>query len=561
MQVDVGASDLAAVIGGRKKTVESEFVRFDQLSALIIDDIGAMRTALRSQLQWMGMEAIRGTSDAREAIRALEEKQYDLILCDYNLNAANSGQHFLEYLRAEKLLSYKTVFVMVTAEAEYAYVANAVEYSPDDYVLKPTQEKKLRLRLERLFERRNFLMSALRAMDEHRYEFAAEECDRLIGLISDERWIMQALRIRAEAQHALADTDGLMQTYERARALRPDTPWVGIGIARAWMLLKDYEGAARLAREIIAVSPTYVAAYELLAEIGFRKKDEDGAFRMIAAASKILPSTKRFRAAAESAYLLGKLDEAKEYSEAAIRLSSGSMTERPGDFLTLAQIQTDMGDHEGAIATLEKQARRYPETGAFGVGKNAVLSQAFLQAGNKAMAEKLLEKSRKLISVNSGSAVLNLMGRAAFKLGDEIAGLKLMTQAVQFSTEDERIRTRRHVVKTMNDAGLRSRIGDVIDAGERRIPALLEEAQKAMRVAQFNVANQKILEALDIHDENIEALLAAAQLHLLWLKQGGMDRVIDARAKAYLAKLDKLVPQNEKVMSFYRFYDTLTGGK
>jgi CheY-like chemotaxis protein len=560
MQEKSGANTMADIIGGTKPTViSSEFIQFDKFTALVIDDMGAMRHALRSQLEWMGINSVKGVSNAEEALRQLEIYQFDLILCDYNLNKASSGQHFLEYLRNEHLLSAKTIFVMVTAEAEYAYVANAAEFAPDDYILKPCPKKKLRARLERLFDRRHFLMPALTAMDAKDYARVVSECDRLLALESNERWQMAALRLKAEAQHALHDVTNMLATYRQALALHDNVPWVKIGFARAQRMSGDLEGAAKSAQEIIENHPSYVAAYELLADIRLELHDEEDAYEMATRAAEILPTARRFRTTSESAFLLGKLDDAKKNSEAAIKLSTGSITERPDDFLALAQIQTDLGEPQAAIHTLEKLTRKYAEKDEFGISKNAILAQAYFDSGDEDKAKKYLERSQRLITPdNNTSAAMNRLGKAALKLGDEILGLKLMTQAVQASGK-ERHRIARHVTKSMRDTGRHDQVEDVIDAGQRRILVLVDEAHKLMRSAHFEEAFGKVNEALAIHDENIEALLAAAQLHLLWLKQDGMDEEIDERAKHYLATLDKLVPQNEKVMAFYRFYDQISG--
>lgn len=560
MQEKPGAKSMADIIGGTKPTkISSEFVQFDKFSALVIDDMGAMRHALRSQLEWMGINSVKGVSDAEEALRQLEIRQFDLILCDYNLNKASSGQHFLEYLRNEHLLSAKTIFVMVTAEAEYAYVANAAEFAPDDYILKPCPEKKLRARLERLFDRRHFLMPALTAMDAKDYPKVVSECDRLLAMESNDRWQMAALRLKAEAQHLLNDVQGMLATYQQALAKNDSVPWVKIGFARAQRMTGDLEAAEKAAREIIEQHPSYVAAYELIADIRLQLHDEEGAHEMTARAAEILPTARRFRSTAESAFLLGKLDDAKQFSQSAIKLSTGSMTEKPEDFLALAQIQTDLGDPQGAIQTLEKNARKYAEKDEFGISKNAILAQAYYDSGETDKAQKLLERSQRLITEdNNTSAAMTRVGKAALKLGDEILGLKLMTQAVQTSGK-ERHRIARHVSKSMKDTGQHDKVKEVIDAGMSRIPVLDHEAQKLMREARFAEAYDKVKEALAIHDENIEALLTAAQLHLLWLKKDGWDEEINERAKHYLATLDKLVPQNEKVMAFYRFYDQLSG--
>ncbi len=557
MNKKTSANSMVSMIGGNKD-VESEYIQFDKLTALIIDDMGAMRHALRSQLQWMGMNSIKCVADAEEALRQIEITRYDLILCDYNLNKASSGQHFLEYLRHEHLLSAKTVFVMVTAEAEYAFVANAAEFAPDDYILKPCPEKKLRIRLMRLFDLRNFLLPAITAMDKKDYAQAISECDRLIAMVSNERWVLGALKLKAEVQYALGDTENLLKTYEQALAVRNDVPWVKIGIARVRLMLSEPEAAEQMVKEIIAENPNYVAAYELLAEIKRSQKDEEGAYQLMEQSAKILPTAKRFRSTSESAFLLGKMDEAKNFSKSAIKLSGGSMTERSDDYLSLAQIQIDMGDHQDAITTLEKNARKFEEKGSFGISKNAILAQAYSDAGDNATAKRLLDRSQRLLTPESSSAAMNVLGKAAFKMGDSILGLKMLTQAVQ-SSGMERERIERHVTKSMIDTGQQDKVDEVIDAGQKRILVLVDEAKKLMHVAQFEAAYQKILEALKIQDENIEALLLAAQLHLLWLKREGINKEVQERAKNYLATLDKLVPSNEKVMGFYRFYDQLPG--
>ncbi|MDO8990045.1 MAG: response regulator [Sideroxyarcus sp.] len=558
MEERPNANTMASMIGGNKDAVESEYIRFDALTALVIDDIGAMRHALRSQLQWMGMNSVKCVADAEEALEALENHTYDLILCDYNLNKASSGQHFLEHLRHEHLLSAKTIFVMVTAEAEYAFVANAAEFAPDDYILKPCPEKKLRTRLERLFDRRNFLFPALAAMDDKNYALVVSECDRLMALTTNERWLLAGFKLKAEAQLALGDTPNLLKTYEAALALRNNVPWVKIGIARVHLLMDELAAAEEMAQQIVADNPNYVAAYELLADIRHRQHDEDGAYRLMEQSAKILPTAKRFRSTSESAFLLGKLDEAKNFSETAIKMSVGSITERPDDYLSLAQIQTDQGDHQAAIRTLEKSAKKFEEKGSFGISKNAILAQAYSDSGDTATAKKLLERSQRLLTPETSSSAMNLLGKAAFKAGDAILGLKMLTQAVQ-SSGLERERIERHVTKSMVDTGQGDKIEEVIDAGQKRILVLVDEAKKRMHVAQFDAANRKVLEALAIRSDNVEALLVAAQLHLLWLKQEGMNPEVKERAKSYLAPQDKKVPHNEKVMGFYRFYNQLTG--
>ncbi|MDP1872022.1 MAG: response regulator [Gallionella sp.] len=538
------------------KHVENEYVRFDKLSALVIDDISSMRHAIRTQLQSIGMNSVGVAVNAHEALELIGVNTYDVILCDYNLNKSSSGQHFLEYLRNENLLSATTLFIMLTAETEYSFVANAVEFIPDDYLLKPCSETKLRSRLERLIDRRTYLIRVLKAMDIRRYDVAIHECNKLLATAADDRRRMDVLRRKAEAQLKLEDYTAVLDTYARAATIRADAPWILLGMARAHYALGDSPQASSLASELIDKNKNYVAAYELLAKVRLEADDEEGAFDLLLRSSVILPSAKRLRSVAQAAFLLGRLDEAKANAEAAIQLSTGSMVERSGDYLSLAQTLVDMGDHKSAISTLEKNARKHGDEGIFGVAKGAILAQAYFDAGEREKAKKLMDRSISLLASRKNSFVMTALGKAALKVGDVILGLKLLTKAIQCSGKDE-MRIARHVKKSMVDTGQKDKVEDVIDGGRKRILLLVDEATKLMRTAHFEEANQMVVEALDIQEENIETLMTAAQLHLLWLKHEGLDDKIMARAKTYLSMLDKLVPNNQKVMNFYRFFNEI----
>ena len=548
-------SGMEALVGGRKP-IENEYVDFSKLSVLVIDDISAMRHAVRSQLQSLGINSIKLASTATEGLVQVEANSFDLIVCDYNLNSASSGQHFLEHLRSENLLSATSIFVMLTAETEYDFVANAVEFIPDDYLLKPCSEKKLRSRLMRLLDRRAFLMPVLKAINVRQYDVAVKECNRLLSMAPDDRRVLDVLRRKADAQLAMQDYASVLETFDRAAAIRCDVPWIMMGQARAHYALGELETAATIAKALVEKNRNYVSAYELLSKISLDSDDEEGAYEYLNRSSAILPSAKRFRAVSQAAFLLGRLEEAKSNSLEAIRLSTGSMVERTGDYLSLAQAQVDMGDQKGAVDTLEKTARKHGEVGLFGVAKNAILAQAYFDLGDKEKSRKLLERSASLLGNRKNSFVMTALGKSALKVGDVVFGLKLMTQAVQVSGKDEK-RIARHVKKSMVDTGHVDKVEDVIDGGRKRILSLVDEATRLMRSAHFDEANQKVMEALSIHDENLEALLTAAQLHLLWLKHGGLDEAIVEQAKFYLTTLDKLVPNNQKVMNFYRFYNEI----
>jgi CheY-like chemotaxis protein len=545
---------------GSKGSIQNDYVCFDQLSALVIDDIGSMRHAIRNQLQSIGIKVVNMAVDSHNALDLIKDTTYDLILCDYNLNKLNTGQHLLEYLRTENILKSTTIFVMLTAETEYSYVANAAEFSPDDYILKPCSEMKLRSRLERLIDLRTYLKPVLDYLDTHFYDYAITECNKLLMQVLDQRRVIHVLRRKAEAQLKLKNYAQVLETYRRADSIKGDLPWVMLGTARAHHALGDLAQATEIANKLIEKNKTYVAAYELLSKIRIDNQDYVGAYEILNRSAVILPSANRFRSVAQAAFLLGKLEIAKSNVKEAIRLSNGSMVERSGDYLSLAQTMVDMGDHLGAIQTLEKSAKKFGNVGIFGVAKDAILAQAYFDQGDIEKSNRLIARSTTQLGNRKNSFIFSAMGKAALKAGDEMSGLKLLTQAIQFSGKDEK-RIIRHVTKSMLDTGHNDKIKDVIDGGKERILVLVEDARNLMRNALFTEAQQKIVAALDIHEENLETLMTAAQLQLLWLKQEGLDKAVMGRAKSYLATLDKLVPKNKRVMRFYNYFNEMVNSK
>ena len=82
---------------------------------------------------------------------------------------------------------------------------------------------------------------------------------------------------------------------------------------------------------------------------------------------------------------------------------------------------------------------------------------------------------------------------------------------------------------------------------------IVDQASKLMRDGQFDESLTKLEEALSSTPENTGILLAAAQLHLLWMSQKGLDKRYVERVNTYLTQLSELMPNSERVAKMYRF--------
>ena len=127
---------------------------FKNKSVLILDDMPEARTSMRAQLGSLGCERIAVTATVKDALEQFKNDRFDVVLADYYLGGGTDGQQFLEYLRTRRIIGRGVLFVMVTAEKGYENVVTAAECLPDDYLLKPFTADVLKLRLERLLEKK-----------------------------------------------------------------------------------------------------------------------------------------------------------------------------------------------------------------------------------------------------------------------------------------------------------------------------------------------------------------------------------------------------------------------
>jgi CheY-like chemotaxis protein len=139
------------------------------IRALIIDDMSIQQSALRGQLNSLGLAQVDAAASADDALRYLRRGAYQLILCDYNLNSRTDGQQLFEYLREQEVLPEDCLFFMVTAEAQYAAVAATSEHAPDAYLLKPITVGDIEERLQVQLDKRQALAPITQAMNRKDY--------------------------------------------------------------------------------------------------------------------------------------------------------------------------------------------------------------------------------------------------------------------------------------------------------------------------------------------------------------------------------------------------------
>ena len=146
-------------------------------TALVIDGNPQSRSIIVSQLREFGVGSITQCARLVDARTKLELGSFDLVICEQYFERENTtGQELLDDLRRNQLLPFFTVFVMVTSEASYSKVAEAAESALDAYLLKPHTAAGLLERITQARERKFALKDIFTAIDEERFDDAADTC-------------------------------------------------------------------------------------------------------------------------------------------------------------------------------------------------------------------------------------------------------------------------------------------------------------------------------------------------------------------------------------------------
>ena len=147
---------------------------------LVVDDFQEVRLMLRTMVEPLGPSVLKLAETGENAIELMEDDDFDVVLCDYNLGEGKDGQQVLEEAKSRGLLPYSSIYIMATAENTSDMVMGAIDYLPDDYISKPFNRTVIHARLKKLLEKKENLNDISKAIADKDYKKAIECCDDLL---------------------------------------------------------------------------------------------------------------------------------------------------------------------------------------------------------------------------------------------------------------------------------------------------------------------------------------------------------------------------------------------
>ena len=113
---------------------------------LIVDDYKTMLRIIRNLLKQLGFDNVDEATDGSMALQKLRDKQYDLVISDWNMEPM-SGMQLLQEVRADNKLK-GLPFIMITAESKTENVIAAKQAGVSNYIVKPFNAATLKQKLQ-----------------------------------------------------------------------------------------------------------------------------------------------------------------------------------------------------------------------------------------------------------------------------------------------------------------------------------------------------------------------------------------------------------------------------
>lgn len=335
-----------------------------ECQALVVDGNPTSRSILAAMLRQMGVGHVAQASRAGDARRTLENRRFDIVLCDYHFDqSAMSGQDLLDDLRRAQLLPYATVFVMVTGEASYTRVAEVAEAALDSYLLKPHTAAALEERLLQARHRKKVLGTIFEAIETGDFASAATLCRERFERRA-EYWLYAA-RIGAELFVRLGDHESARTLYEAVQAVNA-LPWAKLGIARVELETGQIPQACRTLESLISEQPSYADAYDVMGRAQVEQGQLDAALETYRNAAKLTPaSIGRLQKQGMLAFYMDRGDEAIDAFERSVRIGISSKMFDCESLVLLALLHFDKRDSKAfqrTHANLALASDRRPES-------------------------------------------------------------------------------------------------------------------------------------------------------------------------------------------------------
>lgn len=524
------------------------------LTALIVDPNTSMRGNLQNMLNMCELTKIDHAVSAGTAIRQLQKKPFDVIICEYDLGEGQDGQQLLEDLRHNKLISAATIYFIVTAERVIDKVMGAAEQAPTDYILKPFTADTLLERLNRAILKRNVFHPIYQMMGQGQLREALGAC--VSGLTANPRYAADLMRLRAELHTSLNEPAAAQEIYQQLIEAR-SVPWARLGLAKCCYMQDKLQEAEKLLNELIVDNTKYMDAYDWLAKVHEKMGQEEQARTVLAGAVSVSPhAVRRLRKLGEVALRTGDVDTAERSFQQVVNKGKYSEFRDPEDHVKLVQSLVTKGDTDQAAAVIRDLQKSMSGNDKTPACKSLSSAMLYKTLGDTERTEQELMAAvsacRNHVGMSDDMKMVLAQGCLANGMEEDAA--EVMLDVMNNASNEEDIARAKKVLAEAGHADLAEKL---VGESRRQVADLLTSGADKARHGDYQGAVDLMQEALRKMPENPQVAFNAAVAILKYMENLGWDGQMGERCRGLIDKVRQLEPSNPRLEPLSEMYQQL----
>ncbi|HYD81660.1 MAG TPA: tetratricopeptide repeat protein [Paucimonas sp.] len=517
---------------------------FSSLTALIVEPQSGMRMSLHNMLNLCEITKIDHAVSSGTAIRPLQNKVYDIILCEYDLGEGQDGQQLLEDLRHNKLIPLSTIFIMVTAERTQEKVVSAAELAPTDYLLKPFTADALLERIARAVERRSLFMPIYRLMEHGSLPEAIEACAE--GEKASPKFAVDFMRLRAELHVILGHAAEAEAIYCKLQELKA-VAWARLGLAKTLYMQNRFAEAEEMLGGIVAENPQFLDAYDWLAKAHEAVGKLPEAKGVLQDAVSISPhAVRRLRKLGQVALETGDVETAEASFQKVVTKAKYSEFRDPEDHVRLVKTLVRKGDTQQAAVVVRDMEKTL--SGSAKTPACRAISAGMIHESN-GDAERAAEEFAAAVAACRGAAGLSNetkldLAKSCLDNNLQDNAAEVMLDVMNNSADDAAMAK---AIAVFEQAGHKELAEKVAKESRRQVVELISSGADKARQGDYRGAVDLMIAAAHKLPDNPQVVFNAAVAVLKCLENIGWDSKLAGHARWYIENARRLDPTNPRL--------------
>ncbi|KHT50087.1 chemotaxis protein CheY [Alteromonas marina] len=328
---------------------------------LIAEDQVLAKSHMHYALEQLGFKNMNYVDRPSHALSALQEHDYDAIICSYNLRSEQGGYFLLEQLNETQSLPLTSAFIFTSADTSADVVHAIVELQPDEFIAKPFSVNELDRRLSRVLSRKKALKNIYSFMDKNDYEKALSEVELFLLQPEQAEHFPLAMKIKGDLLIFTERYQEAITFFESIINIQ-DFSWAKMGIAKCLLALNELDDAEREIIQLALRPDSALHAYDLLAKLQIKQSAYEDALECTSLACNISPqNVPRHQIAINLARITHDYEGQFNSAKKVVRYAKNSIHDKPDIYLTAARAGVDfaMTSEPEHVNSIVKQTNEY----------------------------------------------------------------------------------------------------------------------------------------------------------------------------------------------------------